>query len=98
MAYSFDQVFAADPANPQNVASNAAVLIYQPGDATKTPLVITDPSGGALSNPVIVNANGYVATAGHCTVAEDAAPPELRRYTSVPFCDTSNCASLAIAS
>jgi hypothetical protein len=59
MSYSYDQIFAADPANPQNIASNAAVLIYQPGDPTKTPLVITDPSGGALSNPVIVNANGF---------------------------------------
>jgi hypothetical protein len=68
MAMSFDQIFAADPANPANIASNAAVLIYQPGDPTKTPLVITDPSGGALSNPVIVNANGFGSAFMHATL------------------------------
>lgn len=68
MAFSFDQVFAADPANPQNVASNASILIYGPGDATKTPLVITDPSGGPLSNPVIVNANGFGSAFMHATL------------------------------
>jgi lysophospholipase L1-like esterase len=68
VAYSFDQIFAADPANPQNVASNAAVLIYAPGDATKTPLTITDPSGGPLANPVIVNANGFGSAFMHATL------------------------------
>ena len=68
MAYSFDQIFAADPANPQNVASNAAVLIYTPGDATKAPLTITDPSGGPLANPVIVNANGFGSAFMHATL------------------------------
>lgn len=68
MAYSYDQIFAADPANPSNIAGNAAVLIYQPGDATKTPLVITDPSGGALANPVIVNANGFGSAFMHATL------------------------------
>jgi hypothetical protein len=68
MAYSFDQVFAADPANPSNIAQNASILIYQPGDATKTPLVITDPSGGALTNPVTVNANGFGPAFAHATL------------------------------
>jgi len=68
MAMSFDQIFAADPANPQNVASNAAVLIYAPGDATKAPLTITDPSGGPLANPVIVNANGFGSAFMHATL------------------------------
>jgi peptidoglycan/xylan/chitin deacetylase (PgdA/CDA1 family) len=68
VAYSFDQVFAADPANPSNIAQNASILIYQPGDATKTPLVITDPSGGALSNPVTVNANGFGPAFAHATL------------------------------
>jgi hypothetical protein len=68
MAFSFDQIFAADPANPQNVASNAAVLIYAPGDATKTPLTLTDPSGGPLANPVIVNANGFGSAFMHATL------------------------------
>jgi len=68
MAYAFDQVFAADPANPSNIASNAAITIYQPGDPTKTPLVITDPSGGALSNPIPVNANGFGSAFMHATL------------------------------
>jgi hypothetical protein len=68
MAYAFDQVFAADPANPANIASNAAITIYQPGDPTKTPLVITDPSGGALSNPIPVNANGFGSAFMHATL------------------------------
>lgn len=68
MAYTFEQVFAADPANPSNIAQNAAITIYQPGDPTKTPLVITDPSGGALANPVPVNANGFGPAFAHATL------------------------------
>lgn len=59
MAYTFEQLLAADPANPSNVATNAAITIFAPGDPTQTPLVITDPSGGPLSNPIMVNANGF---------------------------------------
>jgi hypothetical protein len=59
MAYSFDQIFAADPANPANVAQNASVTIFAPGDATMTPLTITDPDGTPLPNPIPVNANGF---------------------------------------
>jgi hypothetical protein len=68
VAYTFEQVFAADPANPANVAQNAAILIYTPGDATKAPLTITDPSGGALSNPLTVNANGFGSAFMHETL------------------------------
>jgi len=68
MAFSFDQVFAADPANPSNVAQNASILIYAPGDATKTPLTITDPSGAPLANPVTVNANGFASAFAHATL------------------------------
>jgi lysophospholipase L1-like esterase len=68
MAFTFEQVFAADPANPANVAQNAAITIYAPGDATKAPLTITDPSGGALSNPLTVNANGFGSAFMHATL------------------------------
>jgi hypothetical protein len=68
VAYTFEQIFAADPANPANVAQNASILIYAPGDVTKTPLTINDPSGGALSNPVIVNANGFGSAFMHATL------------------------------
>jgi len=59
LAYSFEQIFAADPSNPANIAQNAAITIYAPGDATETPLALTDPSGSPLTNPVPVNANGF---------------------------------------
>lgn len=58
--YSFKQIFAADPSNPANVATNGTILLYAPGDAAKTPLAITDLSGSlTLANPVPVNANGF---------------------------------------
>ena len=68
MAYTFEQVFAADPANPSNIARNAAITIFAPGDVTQTPLTITDPSGAALSNPVMVNANGFGSAFAHATL------------------------------
>jgi lysophospholipase L1-like esterase len=68
LAYSYDQVFAADPANPANIAQNAAITIYAPGDVTMTPLTLTDPSGGALTNPIQVNANGFGSAFQHATL------------------------------
>jgi hypothetical protein len=68
MAYSFDQIFAADPANPANVAQNASVTIFAPGDATMTPLTITDPDGTPLPNPIPVNANGFGSAFAHATL------------------------------
>jgi lysophospholipase L1-like esterase len=68
VAYSFDQVFAADPANTSNVARNAAITIFAPGDGAQTPLAITDTSGGALSNPLTVNANGFGSAFQHATL------------------------------
>jgi hypothetical protein len=59
MAYNFDQVFAADPANPANIAQNASVTIFEPGDVAMTPIAITDTSGTPLPNPIPVNANGF---------------------------------------
>lgn len=59
MAYTFDQLFAADPSNPSIVASNGTVTLYAPGDGSKTPVTITDTTGVALPNPVTVNGWGY---------------------------------------
>jgi hypothetical protein len=59
MAYGFDQIFAADPANPANIAQNASVTIFAPGDPTMTPIAVTDTSGTPLPNPMPVNANGF---------------------------------------
>jgi hypothetical protein len=59
VAYTFEHIEARDPNIPALVASNASVVIFAPGDATKTPLVITDTTGSPLPNPVQVNAMGY---------------------------------------
>lgn len=68
MAYSFDQIFAADPSNPSNIASNAAITIFAPGDEAMTPLAITDPDGQPLANPITVNANGFGSAFAHTTL------------------------------
>jgi hypothetical protein len=59
VAYTFDHIEARDPNIPSLVASNAAVVIFAPGDAAKTPLTLTDNTGSPLPNPVQVNAMGY---------------------------------------
>lgn len=68
MAYSFDPIFAADPSNPANVAANAAILIYDPNDAGKAPVTITDLTGSPLPNPVTVNKNGFGSAFQHATL------------------------------
>jgi hypothetical protein len=68
MAFTFDQVFAADPANPANIAQNAAITIFAPGDPTMAPLTITDPNGAPLANPLTVNANGFGSAFMHATL------------------------------
>ncbi len=59
MAYTFEQIFAADPATPERVASNGVITIFAPGDASKTPLPLTTVDGMALSNPIKVNDAGF---------------------------------------
>ena len=59
MSYSFDQIFAADPSNPERVASNGVVTIFAPGDESRTPLLITTVEGMAIQNPVQVNDSGH---------------------------------------
>lgn len=66
--FVFDQIFAVDEANPQNVARNSSVLLYQIGDATKTPVAITTPGGDPIPNPVIVNENGFGPIPAHETL------------------------------
>lgn len=68
MAYTYEQVFAADPSNPSNVAQNASITIFEPGDGTMTPLAITDPDGQPLANPIPVNANGFGSAFAHATL------------------------------
>lgn len=59
MDYTFDQIFAADPATPGNVASNASVVIFTPGDESKTPLALRKNDGSPMPNPVQTNAYGF---------------------------------------
>jgi len=68
VAYTFDPIFAADPSNPANVAANAAILIYDPNDAGKAPVTITDLTGSPLPNPVTVNKNGFGSAFQHATL------------------------------
>ena len=66
--FTFEQVFAVDPGNQANVAANASVLIFAPGDSAKTPLTITTPDGAPLANPLQVNANGFGSAFAHTTL------------------------------
>lgn len=59
MAYTYDPIFAADPSNAQNVAANAAIIIFDPADTGKAPIALTDVSGSPLPNPITVNRNGF---------------------------------------
>jgi len=68
VAYTFDNLFAADPSNPTNVAANASILLYDPADPTKAPVTITDPTGSPIPNPVTVNKNGFGPAMQHATL------------------------------
>ncbi|WP_457948328.1 WD40/YVTN/BNR-like repeat-containing protein [Pseudarthrobacter sp. alpha12b] len=68
MAYTFDFIEARDPSNTAAFASNASITIYAPGDATKTPLAITDTTGSPLPNPITVNQFGYGPAFMHATL------------------------------
>lgn len=68
MAFTFDQIFAVDPANPDQVASNGLVTIFSPGDPSKTPLTITTTSGLPMTNPVRVNERGFGSAFMHATM------------------------------
>jgi hypothetical protein len=68
MAYTYDPIFAYDPGNPSVVASNAAVLIYDPADTGKAPIVITDTTGSPLPNPITVSKQGMGPAFQHPTL------------------------------
>lgn len=68
MAYTYDTIFAADPSNTANVAANASITIFNPADATKAPIAITDVTGVPLANPITVNKNGFGPAFQHATL------------------------------
>ncbi len=50
-----------DPFNTSNVVANGQIFIYDPSDASNaSPLVLTDPNGLPLTNPLMSNANGFI--------------------------------------
>jgi hypothetical protein len=69
MAYTYDPIFAVDPANSENVAKNASITIFDPADPNQAPITITDPSGSPLPNPITVDAAGMGPAYQHPTLA-----------------------------
>ncbi len=59
MAFTFDQIFAADPGTDGLVAKNASVLIFTPDDPDRMPLAIRRPDGTPMPNPVTTSDNGF---------------------------------------
>jgi lysophospholipase L1-like esterase len=68
MAYSYEQLFAVDPANTANIARAATITIFAPGDTAQTPLTLTTLDGSPLTNPLTTNANGYASAFMHATL------------------------------
>lgn len=68
MAYTYEQIFAADPSDAARVATNGAVTIFAPGDPARTPLTITTVDGLPLTNPIQVNDAGYGPAFMHPTL------------------------------
>lgn len=68
MAYTYDSIFAVDPNAPSNVARNASILIFDPNDATKTPVTLTDVTGSPITNPIQVNQHGFGPAIKHPTL------------------------------
>ncbi|MDR6794362.1 hypothetical protein J2X12_002901 [Pseudarthrobacter oxydans] len=59
--YPFDMQLAVDPYNTSNVVANGQVFIYDPADVNNaSPLVLTDPNGLPLTNPLMSNSNGFI--------------------------------------
>lgn len=65
MPYTFDPIFAVDPGNPANVAANAVVTIFAPGDTSLTPLTLSTPDGLPFENPVTTSSSGHAGAFVH---------------------------------
>lgn len=60
MTYPYPGLFAIDPQDPMNVASEAEVTIFDPADALRVPLALTDSEGLSIPNPMMTNDKGFV--------------------------------------
>lgn len=56
---TFDPIFAADPNNPELIAQDASITIFNPDDPSMSPVTITDATGSPLLNPIQVNEKGW---------------------------------------
>lgn len=72
MAYTFEQIFAADPSSPERVAADGVVTIFAPGDTSQAPLSIMRVDGTPLENPIKVNDAGYGPAFMHATLGRVA--------------------------
>lgn len=60
-SYPFDMQLVVDPYNTSNVVANGQIFIYDPSDTgNASPLVLTDPNGLPLTNPLMSNSNGFI--------------------------------------
>lgn len=60
--YPLDMQLVVDPLNPENVVRDGAVYLYDPSDEEGvSPIVLKDPSGLPLPNPLISNAFGFIS-------------------------------------
>lgn len=60
MTFPFPGLFAIDPLNPQNVAIDSEVTIFDPMDSSRQPLQLTDDQGMPIENPLTTNDKGFV--------------------------------------
>ncbi len=60
MAYPYPGLFAIDPKDPGNVASDALVTISDPADPAREPIDLFDSEGLPIDNPLVTNSKGYI--------------------------------------
>ncbi|NVM97835.1 sialidase family protein [Arthrobacter sp. SDTb3-6] len=67
--YPYEPFFAVDPSNVANVATNAQIVVYAPGDPTKTPVDLWNLSRTMpLPNPFATDARGFAEAPLHDTL------------------------------
>ncbi|WP_336715322.1 hypothetical protein [Arthrobacter sp. USHLN218] len=65
---TFDPIFAKDPGNPNNIAQNATITIFDPADPAGTPITLTSVDGQVLPNPIRVDGRGMGPAFQHETL------------------------------
>lgn len=60
MPFPYPGLFAIDPADPQNVAIDSELTIFDPADYAREPITLTDSEGLPLANPMTTNSKGFI--------------------------------------